>query len=41
MKKNMQFIIPNAKDALSIAHVLLMLAEKGEFPPNPLGPSDT
>lgn len=41
MKKNMQFMIPNAKHALSIAHVLLMLVEKGELPLNPFGPSDT
>ncbi len=34
-------MIPNAKHALSIAHVLLMLVEKGELPLNPFGPSDT
>ncbi len=41
MKKNMQFIIPNAKQALSIAHVLLMLTVKGEFPLKPFDPSVT
>lgn len=41
MKKNMQFIIPKAKLALSIAHVLLVLICRPLVPLKPFGPRDT
>ena len=41
MKKNMQFIMPNAKLALSMAHVLLVLICRPLDPLTPFGPRDT
>ena len=41
MKKNMQFIMPKAKLALSIAHVLLVLICRPLDPLTPFGPRDT
>lgn len=41
MAKKIQFMIPNAKLALSIAQVLLMLTENGLDPLKPFGPRET
>ena len=41
MKKNMQFMMPKAKLALSIAHVLLVLICRPLDPLKPFGPRDT
>ena len=41
MKKKMQFIMPKAKLALSIAHVLLVLICRPLDPLKPFGPKDT
>ena len=41
MKKKMQFMMPKAKLALSIAHVLLVLICRPLDPLNPFGPRDT
>ena len=41
MKKNMQFMMPNAKLAFSIAQSFLMLAERPLDPETPLVPTLT